>query len=94
MIMNKFILAAAFVAFTGATANAAALSDKVQMDHPGVRGAGVTTSPLSKPESGGLADRAMRILPGNTGEGRTLNPTARPDQNSLSSKVARDLIRG
>lgn len=91
--MRKLILTVALLASTATFAHANALSDKVQMDNPGVTGAGRTADPLARPDTGGLSDRVMRLSPGTNGTGTTANPTARPDSGGLSDKASRDLLR-
>ncbi len=92
--MRTLILAFAMMASTASLAHANALSDKVQMDHPGVTGAGRTANPLARTDTGGVSDRAMRLSPGVNGSGSAINPAARPDDaGSLSEKASRDLLR-
>jgi hypothetical protein len=94
MTMRKFILAAALLAATATGSYATSLSDKVQMDNPGVTGGGATANPLAKPDTGGLSDHVMRLNPGVTGVGGPANQAARPDDaGSLSAKATRDLLR-
>jgi hypothetical protein len=66
------------------------LTEKAMKDSPGVTGAGSTSNPTAKPETGGLAEKAMKDAPGVTGDGMTANPTSKPDDKSLTGKAMKD----
>ncbi|MBY0227138.1 MAG: hypothetical protein K2Q28_15150 [Hyphomicrobium sp.] len=89
--MKVFALAA-FVFATSTTLAFAGgdLTEKVMKDSPGVTGAGSTSNPTAKPETGGLAEKAMQDSPGVTGGGTTANPTSKPDDKSLTGKAMKD----
>ncbi len=89
--MNVSSLAALLFAATSTVAFAGGdLTEKAMQDSPGVTGAGSTTNPTAKPETGGLAEKAMKDAPGVSGSGATANPTAKPDDKSLSGKAMKD----
>ncbi|OYW55226.1 MAG: hypothetical protein B7Y80_09535 [Hyphomicrobium sp. 32-62-53] len=88
--MNRIILATLILAASHSVSSARDLSTKVMQDNPGVSGAGTTTNPTAKPETGGLAEHAMRISPGVNGPGTTANPTAKPAARGLAEKAMQD----
>lgn len=88
--MNRIILATLILAASHSVASARDLSTKVMQDNPGVSGAGTTSNPTAKPETGGLAEHAMRIFPGVNGPGTTANPTAKPAARGLAEKAMQD----
>ena len=88
--MKKLILAAALLFAGNAGAYADDLATKAMKDAPGVTGAGSTSNPTAKPDSGSLAEKALKDAPGVTGGGTTEKPTVKPDSGSLSEKAMQD----
>lgn len=88
--MNRIILATLILAASHSFASARDLATKVMQDNPGVTGAGATSNPTAKPETGGLAEQAMSIAPGVNGTGATADPTAKPAAKGLAEKAMQD----
>ena len=88
--MKTRALALALFALSSSYAFADDLSAKAMKDAPGVTGAGTTSNPTVKPNSGSLSEKAMKDAPGVTGGGATADPTVKPDSGSLSEKAMKD----
>ncbi|MBS0234598.1 MAG: hypothetical protein JSR99_14055 [Proteobacteria bacterium] len=86
--MMKPLLAAMALALSTSVAVAAEdsnLTTKAMHDLPGNNGAGVTTNPTAKPNSGSLSEKQMQQQPGVNSDtsGMTATPNAKPADGSL-----------
>lgn len=87
--MMKPFLAAMALALSTSVAFAAEdsnLTTKAMKDLPGNNGAGATTNPTAKPNSGSLSEKQMQEQPGVNSDtmGKTATPNAKPSDGSLS----------
>jgi hypothetical protein len=90
--MKTHFLAALLLAATSSVALAQNATEKAMKDLPGNNGAGTTSAPTAKPDSGSLSEKAMQDQPGVNSDktGQTANPTVKPETGSLSGKAMKD----
>ncbi|MFT3730416.1 MAG: hypothetical protein QM780_03180 [Hyphomicrobium sp.] len=89
--MMKPFLAAMALALSASVAFAAEdsnITTKAMKDLPGNNGAGSTSNPTAKPNSGSLSEKQMQGQPGVNGDrtGSTATPNAKPEDGSLAGK--------
>jgi hypothetical protein len=88
--MKTPFLAAMLVALSASVAFAddGNLSTKAMKDQPGNTGAGSTSDPTAKPNSGSLSEGQMKMQPGVNSDksGMTAMPNAKPADGSLAGQ--------